>query len=129
MTHAPIKEWLDLEEGRNGRPDLRTAALVGVGAMLVGGAVLWSLRRGRSHRHDAPGRPGADPRWAPSDKAGIGTAIGPSASSTSLVWFTLGHGALTEVFYPRLHQPCIRDLAFVVTGGRAFFSDERCHAA
>ena len=128
MTSIPIKEWLDLEGGRDGRPDLRTAAFVGAGALLAGGAVLWSLRRARPRRHDAPGWPGAGPRWAPSDKAGIGTAIGPSASSTSLVWFTLGHGALTEVFYPRLHRPCIRDLALVVTDGRAFFSDERCDA-
>ena len=119
MTDVPIKEWLDLEGGRDGRPDLRTAALVGVGALLAGGAVLWSLRRRAAPpAQRAPAGPGADPRWSPSDKAGIGTAVGPSSLSTSLVWFTLGHGGLTEVFYPRLDQPCIRDLALVVTDGQ-----------
>ena len=76
---------------------------------------------------DAPGRPGAEPRWAPAAKDGVGTAIGPNGGSASRVWFTICEGILTEVFYPRVDQACIRDLGCVVTDGSTFFSDERLH--
>lgn len=115
---------------RRDNGDSRTLSLVGAGVILAGAGLAWawSRSRARAHSKDAPGWPGADPRWAPSDKDAVGTALGSGRGGTSLVWFTLGHGALSEVFYPRLHRPCIRDLALVVTDGRAFFSDERCDA-
>src|SRR5690242_9615410 len=73
----------------------------------------------------APGAPGASPLWTSSDKSGVGTALSTSTGSTSLVWFTLGHGIVNEVYYPRLDRPCTRDMGFLVADGRSFFSDER----
>jgi glucoamylase len=73
----------------------------------------------------APGKPGASPHWAPAAKDGVGMALGPGGYAANRVWFTIGQGALSEVFYPRIDQACIRDLALIVTDGREFFSDER----
>ncbi len=56
---------------------------------------------------EAPGSPGIWPRWTSSAKSGIGTAL----SDTSRVWFTISHGILNEVYYPRVDQACIRDPA------------------
>jgi glucoamylase len=70
---------------------------------------------------EAPSQPGAAARWARSDKMAVGT----SRSVTSMVWFTIGRGTLTEVFYPRLDSPCTRDVFLIVTGPDGYFSDER----
>ncbi|MGD9597840.1 MAG: glucan 1,4-alpha-glucosidase [Steroidobacteraceae bacterium] len=72
----------------------------------------------------APGWPGSEPRWTSSAKTGVGTSL----SSASRVWFTLSHGILNEVYYPRLDTPCTRDLGLIVTDGQAFFSEEKRHA-
>src|ERR1700758_1608349 len=64
----------------------------------------------------APGCPGIPPRWTSSAKSGIGTAL----TSSSRVWFTLSHGILNEVYYPRLDHACLRDLGLIVTDGRDF---------
>ena len=72
----------------------------------------------------APGWPGIPPRWTSSAKSGVGTS--PTAGSR--VWFTLSHGILNEVYYPRLDQACTRDLGFIITDGREFFSEEKRHA-
>ncbi len=72
---------------------------------------------------DAPGWPGIPPRWTSSAKTGVGTALAP----ISQVWFTLSHGILNEIYYPRLDQACTRDLGLIVTDGRAFFSEEKRH--
>jgi glucoamylase len=69
----------------------------------------------------APGNPGSPARWTSSAKTGIGTAL----SNESHVWFTLSHGILNEVYYPRLDQACIRDMGLIVTDGNAFFSEEK----
>jgi glucoamylase len=45
----------------------------------------------------------------------------------SKVWFTLSHGILNEVYFPRVDQACTRDLGFIVTNGRDFFSEEKRH--
>jgi glucoamylase len=60
----------------------------------------------------APGRPGIPPRWTSSAKSGVGTSLGAG----SRVWFTLSHGILNEVYYPRVDQACLRDLGLIVTG-------------
>ena len=66
---------------------------------------------------DAPGAPGAPAVYQPADKDGFGTArSGPE----SPVWFTLGGGRMTEVFYPDLSTPAVRELQLVVTDGRTF---------
>ncbi|HXN07492.1 MAG TPA: glucan 1,4-alpha-glucosidase [Nitrospiria bacterium] len=72
----------------------------------------------------APGWPGIPPRWTSSAKSGVGTAIG----SDSRVWFTLSHGILNEIYYPRVDQACIRDMGLIVTNGIDFFSEEKRHA-
>lgn len=69
----------------------------------------------------APGWPGIAPRWTSSAKSGVGTALQVS----SRVWFTLSHGVLNEVYYPRLDQACVRDLGLLVTDRHDFFSQEK----
>ena len=54
----------------------------------------------------APGWPGIPPRWTSSAKIGVGTAL----NQHSKVWFTLSHGILNEVYFPRVDQACTRDL-------------------
>jgi glucoamylase len=41
------------------------------------------------------------------------------------VWFTLSHGILDEVYYPRVDQACTRDMGFLVTGTGGFLSEEK----
>jgi glucoamylase len=71
----------------------------------------------------APGWPGIPPRWTSSAKTGVGTAL----SRSSRVWFTLSHGILNEVYYPRVDTACTRDLGLMVTDGTSFFSEEKRH--
>jgi glucoamylase len=74
---------------------------------------------------DAPGSPGMAPRWTSSAKSGIGTALSP----VSRVWFTLSHGILDEIYYPRVDQACTRDFGMIVTGADGFFAEEKRHCA
>ena len=69
----------------------------------------------------APGWPGIPARWTSSAKSGLGTSI----SRDSRVWFTLSHGILNEVYYPRVDIACTRDLGFIVTDGQTYFSEEK----
>lgn len=71
----------------------------------------------------APGWPGTPARWTSSAKSGVGTAL----SSASPVWFTLSHGVLNEIYYPRVDHACTRDLGLIITDGRGFFSEEKRH--
>ena len=70
---------------------------------------------------DAPGWPGIPPRWTTSAKSGVGTAL----SSVSRVWFTLSHGILDEIYYPRVDEACTRDFGLIVTDGAGFFAEEK----
>lgn len=65
---------------------------------------------------EPPGSPGVDNGYAPSDKQGVGT----SYSTRSPVWFTLGHGGSTELYYPNLSTPASRQLQIVVSDGATF---------
>ena len=69
----------------------------------------------------APDGPGIEPRWTRGTKAAVGTAY----STSSRVWYTLDDGCVTEVYYPTIDSPQIRDLQFLVTDGETFFHDER----
>lgn len=71
----------------------------------------------------APGWPGIPPRWTSSAKSAIGTALTPH----SRVWFTLSHGILNEVYFPRVDQACTRDMGLIVTDGTSYFSEEKRH--
>ncbi len=80
----------------------------------------------RHHVHDhclnpAPGGPGIEPRWTRATKEAVGT----SSTSASHVWFTIASGVLTEVYWPTLDRPQVRDLQFLVSDGESFFHDER----
>ena len=68
----------------------------------------------------APGAPGERALWTAADKDGFGTAH----STKSKVWHTLNGGELTEVYYPRLDTPALRDLQFVVSDGKTFAERE-----
>lgn len=72
---------------------------------------------------EGPRAPGEPPRWTSAAKAGIGTALGAG----SRVWFTIAEGIVTEVYYPRIDWPAIRDLQLVVVAD-GFFSEERSGA-
>src|SRR6266446_2827267 len=69
----------------------------------------------------APGWPGIPPRWTSSAKEGIGT----SASYQSRVWFTISHGIINEVYYPRIDQANTRDMELLVADGDRYFSEEK----
>src|SRR5437899_11003668 len=73
--------------------------------------------------HEAFGRPGIDPRWMYAYKEGVGTAY----AASSRIWFTVLKGIVTEVYYPTVDRPQIRDLQYLITDGRSFFHDERRH--
>ncbi len=67
------------------------------------------------------GAPGCEPRWTDADKDGIGTAY----SSGGRVWFTIRRGILTEVYYPTIDRPQLRDLQFLFTDGNTLFLEEK----
>jgi glucoamylase len=69
----------------------------------------------------APGGPGLPPRWTRGAKEAVGTAY----TTASRVWYTVAAGILTEVYYPTIDTPQIRDLQFLITDGATFFHDER----
>ncbi len=68
---------------------------------------------------EAPGWPGIQPRWTSSAKSGLGTAM----LQSSRVWFTISHGILNEIYYPRVDQACVRDVGLIVTDGESFFAE------
>jgi len=69
----------------------------------------------------APGGPGHEPRWTSSAKSGVGTAL----DARSHVWFTISHGIVDEVYYPRVDQANTRDFGFLVSGADGWFSEEK----
>ncbi len=71
----------------------------------------------------APGGPGMEPRWTRGNKDGVGTAY----SADSKLWYTIWSGIATEVYYPTVDRPQVRDLQFLVTDGETFFHEEKRH--
>jgi glucoamylase len=69
----------------------------------------------------ASGGPGIAPRWTHSAKDVVGTAY----STSSHIWFTVSGGILSEIYYPTLDHPQVRDLQYLVTDGETFFHDVR----
>ncbi len=72
-------------------------------------------------KNPAPGAPGIEPRWTGGAKDAVGTAY----SVSSRLWYTLANGVNTEVYYPSIDTPQIRDLQCLVSDGETFFHDER----
>jgi len=71
--------------------------------------------------NEAFGKPGINPRWTHSNKTGVGTAY----SISSQIWFTLWNGIVTEVYYPTVDRPQIRDMQYLVSDGKSFFHEEK----
>ena len=69
----------------------------------------------------APGAPGVSPTWTSSAKSGVGKA----SSNRSGVIFTLSHGIMDEIYFPREDTASTRDMEFIVTDGESFFSEEK----
>jgi glucoamylase len=69
----------------------------------------------------APGAPGIKAKWTSSSKSGIGKAL----NATSQVAFTISHGIINEVYYPREDIACIRDMGLIIADGDNFFSEEK----
>ena len=69
------------------------------------------------------GAPGIEPQWTHGDKDGVGTAY----AASSRVWFTLWRGIVTEVYYPTVDRPQIRDLQFLLTDGKSFLHEDKRH--
>ena len=67
------------------------------------------------------GHPGMHPRWTHGGKDGVGTAY----AASSQIWFTLWNGIITEVYYPTVDRPQIRDLQYLITDGNSFFHEEK----
>src|SRR6185437_5593885 len=72
---------------------------------------------------EAFGGPGIDPRWTHGGKDGVGTAY----AASSRIWFTLWNGIVTEVYYPYVDRPQVRDLQYLVSDGTSFFHEEKRH--
>ena len=71
----------------------------------------------------AVGKPGAEPKWTHGNKDGVGTAY----SGGSRIWFTIFRGVVTEVFYPTIDRPQLRDIQYMATDGKTFVHEEKRH--
>ena len=70
---------------------------------------------------EAFGKPGIAPRWTHSNKDGVGTAY----CASSHLWFTIWNGIVTEVYYPTIDRPQLRDLQYLITDGSTSFQEEK----
>ena len=64
-----------------------------------------------------------EPKWTHGGKDGVGTAY----AASSRIWFTVWNGIITEVYYPTVDHPQIRDLQYLITDGKTFFHEEKRH--
>jgi len=62
-----------------------------------------------------------EPRWTSSAKEGVGTSYHTSCR----LWFTLSHGIINEIYYPKVDQPNTRDFQFLITDGASFCHEEK----
>src|SRR5215471_6925209 len=69
------------------------------------------------------GKPGIEPKWTQGNKDGVGTAY----SGSSRLWFTIFRGVVTEVFFPTIDRPKLRDIQYMITDGRTFVHEEKRH--
>jgi glucoamylase len=99
-------------------------ALVGATTLSLAGAVVVGIVEASatwdSSGPTAAAGPGKKTVWTEGDKTGFGTA----RTRRSNVWFTLQRGRMSEVFYPDLSTPSIRNLELVVTDGHSFADRE-----
>ena len=74
-----------------------------------------------TENHVAFGAPGIEPRWTSSAKEGVGTAYHTSCR----LWFTISHGIVNEIYYPRVDQPNTRDFQFLISDCETFCHEEK----
>ena len=74
-----------------------------------------------NEKNYAPGAPGIKAKWTSSSKSGIGKAL----NTASQVAFSLSHGIINEVYFPREDIACTRDMGLLITDGKDFFSEEK----
>lgn len=79
--------------------------------------------RKQQSQENPPGGPGIKPSWSSSAKIGIGTAQTPDSN----VWFSISHGIVNEVFFPRVDIANIRDMELIITDGEGYFCEEKNH--
>ena len=60
------------------------------------------------------------PVWAPAGKDMVGTSLG-----SSRLWFTVAQGIVTEVYFPRIDIPQLKDLGFIVADDQGFWQELR----
>ena len=72
-------------------------------------------------KNPAPGAPGIEPHWTAGAKDAVGTAYAVS----SRLWYTLARGVNTEIYYPTIDTPQVRDIQYMISDGETFFHDER----
>ena len=53
--------------------------------------------------------------------------MGTAYAASSRIWFTFWNGIVTEVYYPTVDRPQLRDLQYLITDGRSFFHEEKRH--
>ncbi|TGV47369.1 glucan 1,4-alpha-glucosidase, partial [bacterium M00.F.Ca.ET.141.01.1.1] len=51
--------------------------------------------------------------------------VGTALSAASRISFTISHGTVNEIYYPRLDSACTRDMGLVVIGPGGSFSEEK----
>jgi glucoamylase len=99
---------------------LRASAVVAAAVLAASLLAVTGLAEAAPNSASAPGAPGEPAVWTEADKDGFGT----STTTTSKVWYTLDDGTLTEVYYPDLGTPSVRDLQFIVSDGATFAERE-----
>lgn len=60
------------------------------------------------------------PTWAHAGKDMVGTSLG-----SSRLWFTVAEGIITEIYYPRIDVPQIKDLGFIIADDQGFWVELR----
>ena len=68
----------------------------------------------------APNAALSHPTWGPARKDMVGASLG-----SSRLWFTVAEGIVTEVYYPRIDIPQIKDIGFIVADDRGFWVELR----
>jgi glucoamylase len=71
-------------------------------------------------RRRAPASPDCRPTWASARKDIVGNALG-----SSRLWFTVAEGIVSEVYFPRIDIPQIKDLGFIIADDKGFHVELR----
>ena len=72
-----------------------------------------------SGKAPAPATP-APPTWATAKKDMVGTSLGPAR-----LWFTVAQGIVTEVYFPRIDIPQLKNMGFIVADDQGFWQELR----